>query len=131
MTGVPGRIFRRAERFILRRRFISQRAGNQTRHGINNEHRWKLSATQHEVPDGDFFRSQMLGHALINAFIPSANKKDALQPRVASRGLLIEQFSSSGQQDGRRFWVTRGFPRRVPNAVTKKRLHRFEKRLRL
>src|SRR6266404_2411245 len=131
MTRVPGRVFRRAERFILRGRFISQRAWNQPRNGINDEHGRKLPATQYEVANGNFFRSQMFRNALVDAFIPSANENDPLQLRVAPRGLLIEQSSPRGHQHDRRLWIAINFLLRVSDALAQKLLHRFEKWLRL
>src|SRR5437660_587583 len=118
-----------AERFILRGRFVPKRARNETRHGINHQHRGKFAAAQNEVADRDFFRRQMLRHALVDSFISPANKNDALELRIAPRGLLIEYSSSRGHQDDRGFWIARGLLPHVPNALTEKRLHRFEKRL--
>jgi len=119
-----------AERFILRRSFISQRTRNKPRNRIDDQHRRKFPAAQNIVSDGNFFRGEMFGDPLVNSFVAPAKKHDAIQPRILPRGILLEEFSGSRHQNDGRLRIVHGGQLGAAKAPAKQCFDRLEKRFR-
>jgi len=118
-----------AERFILRRGFISQRSGNKPRNRINNQHRRKLPAAQYIISDGNFFGGEVFGHPLIHSFVPPAQEHDTIQLCIASCVFLPEKCSCGRQQNDGRFWILEGRLLGTAKTPPKQRFDSLEKRL--
>jgi hypothetical protein len=91
--------FEQAERFILRRGFVAESAGEQAGDGVDDESGGEFAAGENEIADGDFFGGEMFSDAFVDAFVAPAKKKDAVQLRVAAGGFLGEALAGGGEQD--------------------------------
>src|SRR5579884_1248770 len=65
----------RAMRLFQCRLFAAQHAREQATYCINNNHRSKFAARQHEIADRDFICDKMLPYTLIHAFIVTAYER--------------------------------------------------------
>jgi len=78
------------KRLIHRRIAIAQHAFLETRYYIHHHGRGQFPAAQHKIPDREFLIGQMLGHALIHAFISAADQQQLAQTRKFTGNGLIE-----------------------------------------
>src|ERR1022692_2337458 len=80
------------------RRFVAQYTRQQAGHGVNYDRRRQLAAAQHIIPYGQLVIGQMLGHALVHAFITPANEQQLRQAAKIVGHLLVEQAALRGEK---------------------------------
>jgi hypothetical protein len=68
----------------------------------------------------------VIGHALVDSFIPSAEKNDAIKLRKPSRSLLTEKFPGSRQKHNSRLRRANSWMFGAAQAVANKGFGRFE-----
>ena len=78
-------VLRRLKGFLFSRCFVSQRSGQQTRHGIHDDSTSPFASTQHEIPNRHFLVGQMFRDSLIHSFVSSADQCDLVIRRQARR----------------------------------------------
>jgi len=91
--------FEQAERFILRRGFVAESAGEQASDGVDDESGGEFAAGENEIADRDFFGSEMFGDAFVHTFVATAEEEYAVELRVAARGFLAEALAGRGEQN--------------------------------
>src|SRR5262245_37584881 len=89
-----------AKGFVLRRGFVAEGAGKQAGDGDENQSSRELPAGKNKVADGDFFGGEVLGYALVHAFVASADEEDAVELSVAASRFLREALAGGGEQYG-------------------------------
>ena len=70
------------------RGFVAQRSGQQSRHGIENEHGGQLTAAEDIISDGNFVGGEVGCHAFIYPFVAAANKNNLINFIIAPFYLL-------------------------------------------
>src|SRR5260370_23528363 len=88
-------------RLLLNRCVSSQRARNETAHGIHYDHRRQFPARQYIVTYRDFICHQVLAHALINSLVVPAEQRHTLLLGKRSSYLLVEEPPLGSQEDDR------------------------------
>ena len=63
------------KRFERRRSFVAQHSRQQPRHRVDHHRRRQFAAAQHIIADRDLFVGQVLGHALVHAFVAAADQQ--------------------------------------------------------
>lgn len=121
--------FEQAERFILRRGFVAESAGEQAGDGVYDKGGGEFASREDEIADGDFFGSEVFGDAFVHTFVATAKKEDAVELRVATRGFLREAFASGREQNDGSIGVERWLGGGIAYRVTEERFDGFEERL--
>src|SRR5215468_8535575 len=105
--------FEQAERFIFRRGFVTESAGEQASDGVDDESGGEFAAGENEIADRDFFASEMFGDAFVHTFVATAEEEYAVLLRVALRRFLSEALAGGGEQN----YGGVGFKRRLSRGV--------------
>ncbi len=70
---------------LFRRVAVAQHPGDQAHHGIGDDQRGQNAARQHKVAYGNLIVDQVVGHALIDAFIVATKQDQVLLQREFAR----------------------------------------------
>jgi len=62
------------ERILLSGVVIAENAGDQAHHRISNDQRRQNAARENKVADGNLIVDQVVGHALVDAFVVAAKQ---------------------------------------------------------
>jgi hypothetical protein len=84
------RCFYGTKRFINGGILVAERAGYQTRYGVHYERGRQFAAREHKIADREFVGCQMIGDALVNAFVPAAQQDDSIELRESPDRILPE-----------------------------------------
>ena len=95
---------------------VAHDPGQQAGHRLDDQERAGLAAGEHDVADGDLAVAEVVGDALVDAFVPAAQQGEAVTGGQLAGHRLVEPSAAGGEQQQR--------TRRV------RRLHGREDRLR-
>ncbi len=105
------------------RSLVSQRAGEQPRDRVNDDCRSQFAAAQYVIADRNLLIGEVLGHALVHAFVAPTDQDNAIETGEFLRHILAEQAALRRQQHNCLIGAL-GAWRHV------QRFHHFEQRLR-
>src|SRR5688500_6601534 len=111
-----------AERIRRHRRRVPDYAGHEPHHRVEHDQRGQLAARQPVIADRQLVGHERGGDSFIDAFVPPADNRDAVQPADPLRLALIEPPPLRRHQDHRRQVAARR-ANRLDRAPDRLRLH--------
>ncbi len=87
------------EGIVLAAQFISQYAGKQADHGIDDRHCGHLATVEHEIAEGDLVGLQDQANALVKTFVPPAQQQQPLVAGELFDHRLVESSALRGEHD--------------------------------
>jgi hypothetical protein len=78
------------ETLLVARLVVSEHAGNETRDGFDDDERRKLAAGKDVIAHGQLFVDQVIGYALVNAFVATAEEAEPTEVAELESYRLVE-----------------------------------------
>jgi len=79
-----------AERFVQRRILVSQHAGHEPAHYVDNQGRGQFAATEHKIANRNLIVGQEAGHSFVHPLVTAAKQHKFLHGGELTRQPLVE-----------------------------------------